>query len=127
MHNMRMTLAALALFCAACGSAPTPTVEGVPDDYPKDVPIYPGAKVTMAQSGPRQHLRDLMLVSNDSAGKIVDYYRKGLESNGWKIQNTMTSDQVSALTAVKDNRQAILQVLYREGKSTINQVVSDKP
>ena len=39
----------------------------------------------------------------------------------------MISDQVSAFTAVKDKRQAIVQILYRENKSTINQVVSDKP
>ena len=126
MDNMRMTLAALALLCAACGSAPAPKVAGVPDDYPADVPIYPGAKVTMAQSGTRQNLRELMLASGDNAAKIVDFYRKGLEANGWNIQHAMTSDQVSAPTAVKENRQMILQVVYRDSKSTINQVVSDK-
>ena len=58
---------------------------------------------------------------------IADYYQKNLESNGWKIENTMASDQMIGFTAVKDNRQTLLQVLNADGKRTINQVVADKP
>jgi len=124
---IKYTAVVVALMFCACGSSQTPgATAGVPEGYPKDLPIYPGATVTRMQTGSTQHLIELMLASPDSAAKIVEFYKQRLASNGWKITNTMTSEQVSALTAVKDKRQAILQVLYRNGKSTINQVVSDK-
>jgi hypothetical protein len=98
----------------------------VPADYPKDVPVYPGAKVVTTQSASQKHMINLIMETQDEVAAIADFYKKGLESNGWKIDNTMTSDQMSAFNAIKDNRQAVLQILNNDGKRTINQVVADK-
>src|SRR5215471_341359 len=62
----------------------------IPDDYPKDVPLYEGTKVIMANSTPEKHARHLVLESNDPAEKIVEFYKKGLDSNGWKVEGTMS-------------------------------------
>lgn len=98
----------------------------VPADYPKDVPVYDGAKVIMAQSANEKNTHNLVLESNDAAGRISDFYKKGLESNGWKIEGTMTMGEMNMVTAVKDNRQAVVQVVNNSEKRTINQVLSDK-
>src|ERR1700675_3157903 len=55
----------------------------VPDDYPKDVPLYEGTKVIMSNSASEKHARHLILESKDPADKIAEYYKKGLDANGW--------------------------------------------
>ncbi len=97
-----------------------------PDDYPKDVPIYSPAKVVMSQSGSDKNARNLVLESPDAVDKIVDFYKKGLDSNGWKTESTMTTPQMTMFTATKDNRQLLLQISDSGGKRGVMQVISDK-
>ena len=98
----------------------------VPDDYPKDVPLYEGTKVIMANSASEKHARHLILESKDPADKIAEYYKKSLESNGWTIEGTMNMGEMNMFTATKDNRQLVVQISNSADKRTINQVLSDK-
>jgi hypothetical protein len=98
----------------------------VPDDYPKDMPVYEGTKVVMSQSANEKNTHTLVLESSDPADKISDFYKKGMESNGWKIDSSMNMGQMNMVTASKDNHQAVLQVMNGPDKRTINQVLSDK-
>ena len=98
----------------------------VPGDYPKDVPVYDGAKVIMSQSTNEKNMQNLVLESNDPAGKIAEFYKKGLESNGWKIEGTMNMGEMNMFTATKDKRQAVVQVVNAADKRTITQILSDK-
>ena len=98
----------------------------VPDDYPKDVPIYSPAKVVMSQSISEKNARTLMLESTDAADKVVDFYKKGLDGNGWKTESTMTTAQLTILTATKDRKQVLLQISDNGAKRSVMQVVSDK-
>jgi len=98
----------------------------VPDDYPKDVPIYSPAKVVMSQSISEKNARTLMLESTDAADKLVDFYKKGLDGNGWKTESTMTTAQLTILTTTKDRKQVLLQISDNGAKRSVMQVVSDK-
>ena len=98
----------------------------VPDDYPKDVPLYEGTKVIMSNSASEKHARHLILDSKDPADKIAEYYKKGLDSNGWKIEGTMNMGEMNMFTASKDNRQLVVQISNSADKRTISQVLSDK-
>jgi len=98
----------------------------VPDDYPKDVPIYSPAKVVMSQSTSEKNARNLMMESADTEDQIVDFYKKRLDGNGWKTESTMATAQLTILSATKDNRQVMLQISDSGGKRGIMQVVSDK-
>ena len=99
----------------------------VPADYPKDVPVYDGAKVILSQSATEKNAHNLVLESNDPADKIADFYNKGLESNGWKIEGAMNVGEMKMFTAVKDKRQAVVQIANAGDKRTITQILSDKP
>src|SRR5579859_4792575 len=46
----------------------------MPGDYPKDVPVYDGAKVVMSTSTSEKHAHVLALESSDAADKISDFY-----------------------------------------------------
>ena len=48
----------------------------IPDDYPKDLPVYEGTKVVMSQSANEKNTHTLMLESGDPADKISDFYKK---------------------------------------------------
>jgi len=80
----------------------------------------------MAQSVSDQNAHNLMLESQDAVDKIVDFYKKGLDDNGWKTESTMTTAQLTILTANKEKRQVVLQITDSGGKRSIMQVVSDK-
>lgn len=99
----------------------------LPADYPKDVPVYDGAKVILSQSASEKNTHNLVLESNDPPEKIAEFYKKGLETNGWKIESTMNMGEMSMFTASKDKRQAVVQVVNAGEKRTISQVLSDKP
>lgn len=98
----------------------------VPGDYPKDVPIYSPSKVVMSQTASDKNAHNLMLESGDSADKIIDFYKKGLDGNGWKTESTMTTAQLTILSATKDKRQVMLQITDSGPKRSVMQVVSDK-
>lgn len=98
----------------------------IPDDYPKDLPVYESAKLIMSTSANEKNAHNLMLESGDPADKIAEFYKKGLESNGWKVEGTMNMGEMNMFTATKDKRQAVIQVVDGKDKRTINQVLSDK-
>jgi hypothetical protein len=97
----------------------------IPDDYPKDVPVYSG-KVVMAQAISEKNARNLMLETSDSAGKIAEFYRKELERNGWRTETTVATGSVSMIGANKDQKQIVIQITDSGGKRSIMQVLSDK-
>jgi hypothetical protein len=98
----------------------------MPDDYPKDIPVYEGTKVVMSQTASEKHTTSLVLESKDPAEKIADFYKKGLESSGWKIEGSMNMGQMNMYTATKENRQAVVQIVNSGDKRTISQILSDK-
>jgi len=98
----------------------------VPDGYPKDVPIYSPSKIVMSQSVSQENARNLMLESPDALDKIVDFYKKGLDSNGWKTESTVNTAQLTVLTAAKDQRALMLQISDNGDKRGVMQVLSDK-
>ena len=98
----------------------------VPADYPKDLPVYDGARVILSQSATEKNAHNLVLESNDPADKIADSYKNGLESNGWKMEGAMNMGKMNMFTAVKDKCQAVVQIANAGDKRTITQILSDK-
>jgi hypothetical protein len=98
----------------------------VPDDYPKDVPLYEGTKVIMSNSASEKHARHLILESKDPADKIAEFYKKGLDSSGWKVEGTMNMGGMNMFTATKENRQLVVQISDSNDKRSISQILSDK-
>ena len=95
-------------------------------DYPSDVPLYEKAKSTMDMKSEQKHARMLLLQSSDSAEKVAGFYKSELESKGWKIEETMTINNMTMYKASKDNREMVVQVQSGGNTTTINQTLSDK-
>ncbi|MDQ2900314.1 MAG: hypothetical protein M3Y07_11005 [Acidobacteriota bacterium] len=99
----------------------------MPPDYPKDVPVYKDAKVVISQTMSEKNGRHIMLETADPAAKIVDYYKKELDANGWKTEASMDLGAMSMITADKDKRRLVIQVVGdNDNKRSINQTLADK-
>src|SRR5258708_5032452 len=63
----------------------------IPDDFPKDFPVYPGSSVTSSLSGNQNGQGNgfwLTLSTNDTADKVMAFYQENLKTNGWTTQTT---------------------------------------
>jgi hypothetical protein len=77
----------------------------IPDNFPKDFPIYPGAKPSGTMSGSNSQKDSIgfwvVFSTNDSVDKVKAYYEKEFKSKGWAIDNTMTINNSMTWTITK--------------------------
>ena len=71
----------------------------IPDDWPKDIPVYPGAQVKMSMSNSEQQL--LALETTDSPDQAVAFYKSKLSA--MKQEGTMSTEQQTMLGYKDDN------------------------
>lgn len=75
----------------------------IPDNFPKDFPVYPGAKPSGSLSNTKKDSGFfLVLTATDDAKKVVDYYTKQFPANGWTIKNTSDFGDVSMISVEKE-------------------------
>ncbi len=72
----------------------------IPDDFPKDVPVYPGAKVKTAASV--QGNRTLSLETADAVDKAQAFYADKLKAEGWNVLATTNVPNGVNIGAQKD-------------------------
>ena len=88
----------------------------LPDAFPKDVPVYPGATITTNVT-----VKDGMQVvfkTADPASKVATFYNDTLKSGGFEIEAAMNTEQGSMLTGKKGNRTVIVTT-SRDSNGTI--------
>ena len=93
---------------------------GLPESFPKDIPIYPDAEVGGFMSGKDNELSGstTTLTSKDSAAEIYDYYMTNLENKGWSV----TPNELGEMKMVnfqKDTRSGIITINPGESQCDI--------
>jgi hypothetical protein len=76
----------------------------LPDTFPKDFPVYPGAKVTGVLSGTEKGKSTgawVTFTTADSKDKVASFYTANLKSNGWTEESTFTSGDTVTETVSK--------------------------
>ena len=94
----------------------------VPDEFPKDIPVYAGVKVLSASSSPKEATFTLNLQSNDPVKTVAEYYAKEMVAQGWKETQKMEEsgdNPMIMLNYEKDNRIAMIHAMNDGGKATI--------
>ncbi len=94
-------------------------------DYPADTPLYPG-KSTLDVKSEKKHSRVVTLESPDPIEKVSEFYKSGFEKNGWKLESTVGTPQVTIFTATKDTRKAAITISNADGHVSISQTLSEK-
>jgi hypothetical protein len=76
----------------------------VPDTFPKDFPLYPGAKVTSAMSGAQSGQNNgfwMTMTTADSLDKVDAFYKAQFATSGWTISTTYTTGGTTSDTVEK--------------------------
>ncbi|MBR8826743.1 MAG: S-layer homology domain-containing protein [Gomphosphaeria aponina SAG 52.96 = DSM 107014] len=80
---------------------PKETQTQLPDDFPPDIPIYPGAKLLETQPGKTRWQ------SSDPSNAIENYYQKELENNNWQL----SSQENNTLVASRDDLEVTVSIV----------------
>jgi hypothetical protein len=97
----------------------------LPADFPRDVPLYPGATPQGAFASPEDGLV-VNLRSQDSIDEAYEFYALELEAEDWEIRGEVTLGGRRMLTAVKGARQAMITLAVEgegEGEETVIVIV----
>lgn len=95
----------------------------IPDDFPKSVPIYPGAKLMSTVSladGKNGHL--ITLESKDEPTQVLEYYKKNLV--GFKTDSELASGTESMLMMSNAELTVSLSITKSNGDTLVQLTVS---
>ena len=76
----------------------------IPDTFPKDFPIYTGAKVTSVMSGSEKGKNNgfwVTLSTSDSLDKVSAFYTSKLASSGWETTANYSAGDTSTQSVTK--------------------------
>lgn len=100
---------------------PTELPEGVtaavPDNFPADVPIYPGAQPAQGkgveiEGSPQAAVQ---LLTNDAFPDVHKFYSEQLQSKGWTLSEDTENEAAAVIQASKDKCKAHVLVTPVEG------------
>jgi hypothetical protein len=95
----------------------------LPEDFPKDFPIYPGAKLTSSWTAQGEETRGVSIVweTQDSPEEVSDYFKNQLELSGWKITSSFSQGGSVNYSFEKDNVSGFIGIARaEEGKTTLS-------
>ena len=93
----------------------------LPADFPRDIPVYPGATPQGAFASPEEGMV-VTLRSQDSIDEAYEFYALELEAEDWDIRGEVNLAGRRMLTAVKGARQAMITVAA-DGEDTVVVIV----
>ena len=96
----------------------------IPNDFPKDVFVYGGAKVVSSMTMPKGC--NLMLQTKDSADKVIDAYKREMTAADWKEESSMNQGGVSMLSYKKSERTAAVVVMTADKQTTSQLTISSE-
>lgn len=100
---------------------PTELPEGataaVPDNFPSDVPLYPGAQPAQGKGveieGSPQTATQFL--TNDALGDVHKFYSSELQSKGWTLGEDTENEGAATIQATKDKCKAQILITPAEG------------
>jgi hypothetical protein len=135
---MLMVAAAVAVACGG-GDSKTVSIPGggevsvsdkLPDSFPKDYPIYDGAKVKGSLSGTTKGISGTTVTweTGDSLSKVTDFYTNAFKSGNWKTDsNGQVNDSSYWSGESSDGKKSHYILVSTQGdKTNIIVTVGDK-
>jgi len=101
----------------------------LPSSFPKDFPIYPGAKLTgsFSASGDEDSTGvSVVWETGDDPAKVGAYYKTQLVASGYTIVTEYMQDDSTTLTFEKGNTSGFMGVGGDEGKTAISVTMGTK-
>ena len=125
---------ALAITALACGSEPDGAGAGnatgsspgeavvsrpsepkwgtdLPDNFPDDIPVFPGARITKVRIAPDQGLA-VSYITDGDVDEVIDYFADSFAAEGW---STDVRDMNPGRAVFADKAQRIASVVTSQG------------
>jgi len=98
----------------------------LPDNFPKDIPVYSPAQVQMTQV--MENGKNVMasLSTEDDPGKIIQFYKKAFSQAGWEVKAEMNMGSTSLLQGEKGEKELNVTVNRDQEKTVIALVLNKK-
>jgi len=90
----------------------------IPNNLPKDIPVYKPADVTMSQVMGDGEKFMLGLSTKDDSKAVAKFYNTALPNKGWKIGNVLSMGPTTILQGKKGS-QKLLVTINTDDKQTI--------
>lgn len=90
----------------------------LPKDFPDDVPLPPDAEIIGSMVSEREGTM-VSLRTGAPVAEVLDAMRRGLEEEGWTLDEEANLMGQHVLPATKGSRQLIVQVMEREGAAHV--------
>jgi outer membrane lipoprotein-sorting protein len=101
----------------------------VPDGFPKDIPIYPGAEIQMSSSDPGTKTFAVQALSADAIDKVAEYYKKEMKAQGWNEGDGVVqtgANPMHMLNFDKAGMSAMVMVMAQDGKALVSITTGQK-
>ncbi len=101
----------------------------LPEGFPQDFPVYPGAKLTSSWTAGGESSKGTSVVweSDDATSKVADFYKSELVAKGWKITANFNQEDTSTYSFEKNNVSGFFGVAKGEkGKTNISVTIGVK-
>jgi hypothetical protein len=100
----------------------------LPEGFPADFPLYPGAKIVSSFTANTDG-KDGMSVAwetGDSVEAVSSFYKSNLVANGWKVSATFEQGDSTTTSFEKEGWGGFMGITSTEGKTTISATVGVK-
>ncbi len=97
----------------------------LPEEFPKDVPIFPGSTPMAFLFAPTEGII-VTFKSVEEQQEIFDYYQSTLTDDGWEILEEKTEEGRISFEAIKQSRKVTVVVAGKQGDSRISVIVTDE-
>lgn len=96
----------------------------MPPNFPPDVPIYTGARLTAGQSfsSPGQLTWGMEWETLDDGSKVAGFYTTKLNQGDWQITSTTSPNGMTQYTFVRRSNQHVTGTLGIDGSSGVTKI-----
>lgn len=105
------------------------TEGNLPEGFPTDFPLYPGAKIGSSWNANAENNKgySLILETSDKPVEVDKYYKEELVKKGWKITSQFTDQTSSTYTFEKGTLNGLVGIAVgEEGKTAISVTIGAK-
>ncbi len=102
------------------GAAGTVQQGKLPDNFPKDIPLPPGAKIDSSGSISGGSDLTVLFSTDQSVADAIQFYKTQLTQQGWQVNDSFSATASGGLLLAKKNAQALsVAVSSTAGKTDV--------
>ncbi len=98
----------------------------IPDDFPKDIPLYPTMTVNMVQSQVENAMYMISATTPDSLDAVTKHYDTKVKPEGWSEQTSLNQGAEMTMRSYEKEGRMLQVTLVSDGKETTISLISSK-